>query len=218
MAKTTQSYLRFPLDGILGNTGNVRVLRALWMYGGPLSTTQLATETNMTPQGVRLVLDGLQAYELIEVLGQGRSQLYQRRTEHPWAPQLHALFWTEREKWDDMLTAVRKVLEENDAVVAAWLYGSVARGEDRPRSDVDFAVLLKSAEAEPMVREALEFLAHKLYAKFSVVCVTEAELKAGKVGVNWWGNVLREGLQLKGKQRTPPGLPKLTNKKAPAHD
>jgi len=215
MAKSvSQSHLRFPLDGILGNTGNVRVLRALWTHGGALSATQLANETRMTPQGVRLVLDGLQAYDVIEVLGQGRSQLYQRRTEHPWAGPLHALFWTEREQWDNLLTAVRQTLEQNDAVVAAWLYGSVARGEDRPRSDVDFAVLLKSAAAESEVRDSFELLEHKLYARFSVVCVTQAELKTGKVGPDWWGNVLQEGMQLKGKPRTPPAVPKLRRKVA----
>lgn len=73
MAKTIQSHLRFPLDGILGNTSDVRVLRALWIHGGALSTTQLANETNMTPQGVRLVLDGLQAYDIIEVLARDEA-------------------------------------------------------------------------------------------------------------------------------------------------
>ena len=208
MAQTTlQSHLRFPLDGILGNTGNVRVLRALCAHGGALSTTQLASATRMTPQGVRLVLDGLQAHDIIEVLGQGRSQLYQRRSEHPWAAPLQTLFQTERQQWEDLLTAVRQALEENDAVVAAWLYGSVARGEDRPQSDVDFAVLLKSPAAEPTVRNSFELLEHQLYAKFSVVCITEADLKGGKVGPDWWAKVLREGLQLKGKPRTASDVP-----------
>ena len=190
------------------------MLRALWIHGGALSTTQLANETNMTPQGVRLVLDGLQAYDIIEVLGQGRSQLYQRRTEHPWAGSLNALFWTEREQWDNLLAAVRQTLEEDDTVVAAWLYGSVARGEDLPRSDIDFAVLLKSDASEPRVRDSFELLGHRLYAKFSVVLVTEAELKGGKVGSAWWGNVLREGIQLKGRARTPPDTSKLRRKVA----
>lgn len=213
MAQTTlQSHLRFPLDGILGNTGNVRVLRALWTHGGALSTTQLANETRMTPQGVRLVLDGLQAYDVIEVLGQGRSQLYQRRSEHPWAAPLQALFQTERQQWEDLMAAVRQVLDENDAVVAAWLYGSVARGEDRPQSDVDFAVLLKSAAAEATVRDSFGLLEHQLYAKFSVVCITEADIKAGKVGPGWWGNVLREGMQLKGKPRIAPDTSKSRGK------
>lgn len=212
----SQSHLRFPLDGILGNKGNVRVLRALWIYGGPLSATQLANETRMTPQGVRLVLDGLQAYDVIEVLGQGRSQLYQRRTEHPWAGPLNALFWTEREQWDNLLTQVRQALEENEGVVAAWLYGSVARSEDLPRSDIDFAVLLKSAAAGAKVRDSFALIEHKLYAKFSVVCVTEAELKSGKVGSEWWRNVLREGMQLKGKTRNLADTPKPRKKVAVA--
>jgi predicted nucleotidyltransferase len=216
MAKpTTLSHLRFPLDGILGNTGNVRVLRALCTYGGPLSTTQLANETHMTPQGVRLVLDALQAYSIVEVLGQGRSQLYQRRSEHPWAAPLQAIFGAEKAQWENLLTAVRQLLDNNDAVVAAWLYGSAARGEDRARSDIDFAVLLKSAAAESQVREAFESLENELYAKFSVVCVTEADLKAGKVGAPWWGNVLREGMQLKGEPRDAPGFFSSLRKKKP---
>lgn len=215
MAKpTAQSHLRFPLDGILRSAGNVRVLRALWTYGGPLSTTQLANQTHMTPQGVRLVLDGLQAYGIVEVFGQGRSQLYQRRSEHPWAGPLQALFWTEKDQWENLLKAVRRLLAANDAVVAAWLYGSVARGEDRPLSDVDFAVLLKSAAGESQVREAFESLEKELYAKFSVVCVTKAELQTGKVSPQWWGNVLREGMQLKGEPRDAAAFSSLRKKKA----
>ena len=65
-------------------------------------------------------------------------------------------------------------------------------------------MLLKSTAAEAKVRDSFDLLGHRLDAKFSVMCVTEAELKAGKVGAAWWGNVLREGMQLKGKPRTPP--------------
>lgn len=111
---------------------------------------------------------------------------------------------------------MRQTLEEDEAVVAAWLYGSVARGEDLPRSDIDFALLLKSTAAEVKVRDSFDLLGHRLYAKFSVVCVTEAELKAGKVGAAWWGNVLREGIQLKGKLSTPPDTSRSRRKVAAA--
>ncbi len=44
--------------------------------------------------------------------------------------------------------ALRAALEEFDGtVVAAWLYGSVARGTARPDSDVDVAVLRSRSDA-----------------------------------------------------------------------
>lgn len=46
---------------------------------------------------------------------------------------------------DDLLRALSAVLATEPDLVAAWLYGSRARGEERPGSDVDVAVLLTDA-------------------------------------------------------------------------
>jgi uncharacterized protein len=43
---------------------------------------------------------------------------------------------------DDLPPALPQVFESEPAVVAAWLFGSVASGRATPFSDVDFAVLL----------------------------------------------------------------------------
>jgi predicted nucleotidyltransferase len=39
------------------------------------------------------------------------------------------------------LNPVSKTLQQNDRVSAAWVFGSVATGKDRPDSDIDIAVL-----------------------------------------------------------------------------
>lgn len=39
------------------------------------------------------------------------------------------------------LNPVSKSLQQNDRVSAAWVFGSVATGKDRPDSDIDIAVL-----------------------------------------------------------------------------
>jgi hypothetical protein len=41
------------------------------------------------------------------------------------------------------LTALKHYLEEHDDIVAAYLFGSHARGEADVRSDIDVAVLLR---------------------------------------------------------------------------
>jgi predicted nucleotidyltransferase len=55
------------------------------------------------------------------------------------------------------------VLENEDAVAAAWVFGSVARGQARVDSDVDVAVLLRDRDADPAVkRKELARLAARL--------------------------------------------------------
>lgn len=39
------------------------------------------------------------------------------------------------------LSPVSETLQQNDKVSAAWVFGSVATGKDRPDSDIDIAVL-----------------------------------------------------------------------------
>ena len=44
----------------------------------------------------------------------------------------------------DHIPGLIKVFQSEPAVLAAWLFGSVARGRATPLSDVDFAVLLRA--------------------------------------------------------------------------
>lgn len=39
------------------------------------------------------------------------------------------------------LSPILETLQQNDKVSAAWLFGSVATGKDRPDSDIDIAIL-----------------------------------------------------------------------------
>ena len=56
-ASVPQNDSRHPLTRLLGNGGNIRVLRALAADDLPLSVTQLAERCGLTPQGTRLALE-----------------------------------------------------------------------------------------------------------------------------------------------------------------
>jgi predicted nucleotidyltransferase len=195
-----QSHLRYPLTRLLGNGGNVRVLRALAAYGAPLSASQLALETGLTPQGVRLVLDGLQAQRIVNVLGTARSQLFVLNADHPFATPLRGLFATEQQRWEQLLQALRDALKAERHVRSAWLYGSVARGEDAPHSDIDIALVMarpQPAVAE-RVRAALLPLEQSQQVSFSVAAVSEDELAKLRPGDRWWSELERDAKPLKG--------------------
>ena len=195
----TQSHLRYPLTSILGSAGSVRVLRALVADRSPQSAPHLAGVAGLTPQGVRLVLDTLARQQLVVVHGSGRTQLYALNASHPFSGTLVALFQEEQRRWDALLNSIRDVLaKRGPAVSAAWLYGSVARGEDSPASDLDIAILVRSQSVADQVREDLMPLEDEQQLRISLTALTPKELAALPEDDLWWSDVVRDGRVLKG--------------------
>ena len=144
------------------------------------------------------MLDAMTRQRLVKALGSGRTQLYELNTGHPLAPAMAALFRAEHQRWDGLMGAIRDVLERHGNVAAAWLYGSVARGEDAPDSDVDIALLVRSQAVADEVREALMPLEDAQQIRISLTALTPRELAALPEDDAWWANVAREGRVLKG--------------------
>jgi predicted nucleotidyltransferase len=195
----TQSHLRYPLTGLLGSAGNVRVLRALTADRSPQSAPQLAAVAGLTPQGARLVLDVLVRRRLVTAHGSGRAQLYELNASHPLASSLASLFQEEQRRWDGLLASIRAVLQRHaTAVSAAWLYGSVARGEDSPASDLDMALVVRSQAVADRIREDLMPLEDEQQVRISLTALTPKELAALAEDDPWWSDVVRDGRVLKG--------------------
>lgn len=196
-ASQTQSFLRFPLTALLGSVGNVRMLRVL--DSAPQSAPELARQAGLSPPGARLVLDGLMRFQLVTAHGAGRSKLYALNGEHPFASALQSLFQQERQRWDQLLEAIRQVLvRQGSAVRAAWLYGSVARAEDGADSDLDLAFLVSSPRVADQLREDLMPLEDSQHLRISVTALTPAELGALPDDDRWWREVVRDARVLKG--------------------
>lgn len=194
-----QSHARFPLTGILGSAGNVRALRTLASGGAPLSAPQIARTSGLTPRGVRLVLAGLVEQQIVVTHGAGRAVLHALNDAHPLAAALVALFREEQQRWERLLDAVRARLSRHGAAVrAAWLYGSVARGEDTSRSDIDIALLVASPEVADRLREELMPVEDEHGVHFSLAALTPQDLQALADDDPWWSELVRDARVLKG--------------------
>ena len=203
-----QSHLRHSLTDLLGTGGNVRVLRALVSYGGPLSVAQLSRETGLSAPGVRAVLDGLVDRQVAVALGAGRAQLFELHERHPLAGALRELFEHERTRWEGVLAALRTAMESEKEVEAAWYYGSVARGEDGPGSDFDVAVAVRAEnvveDVVTRLREALRPAEEELLVSFSLVGLSRDDVLRLSVGDPWWNDLVRDARMLAGMR--PEGL------------
>jgi len=169
------------------------------MDRSPQSVAQLAARTGLTPQGVRLVLDPIVRQGLVAAHGSGRAKLYAPDLSHPLTSPLSSLFQEEQRQWDGLLESIRAVLERRGKlVIAAWLYGSVARGDDSPASDLDIALVVRSGAVADRVREDLQPLEDVYQVRISLTFLTPMDLLALPEDDPWWSDVVRDGRVLKG--------------------
>lgn len=195
-----QSHLRYPLTRLIGNSGNVRVLRALVAYGAPLSTVQVARDAGLTRQGAALVLSNLVSQGVVTVFGPVRSQLFSITPAHPFTTALQALFEQERRHWDDLQQALGDAFQAHPEVRSAWLYGSVARGEDAPHSDIDIAMVVAGpgTDIATKVREDLQIAEDRMLVHLSVVALTPPEIARLAPEDAWWAAMARDAKVIKG--------------------
>ena len=96
--------------------------------------------------------------------GRGHSRLFRFNDRHDLAPTLAALFQAESERFAAILDAVRHGVSERP-VFSLFVYGSAARGNDGPGSDLDIGLVAGADELAEVVeglREALRDPAERL--------------------------------------------------------
>lgn len=191
------------LDEILGTSTKVRLLRELSRSGAAVSGRHAARLAGLSAKAIQS-LD-----ELAEVGIVGRrvatgQNLYSFRQEHYLAEPIVALFAAEERKLSSVLALLRSGLEDGGAIVSAAIYGSVARGESGPGSDLDVLILLEDrwtrAAVLDRVLDAGEVIAARFGWRLSPF-VTErnvwyAQLAAGDAFAS---NVLREAVVFLGE-------------------
>ncbi len=154
MARAThQSALRYPLTFILGTDVGLRLSRELARHGGQLSAPDLARRTGLSPASVSRGLGALVRTGTIEAAGTGRSLLYRLHRRHPLAAPMAALFEAEDRRFQSLLDSVRAAATAaGPGLLALWLFGSAARGEDRLGSDFDLALVAEPDSASASSR------------------------------------------------------------------
>jgi len=197
-----QSTLRYPLTEILGSVACVRTLRELMRHGGELSASTLVLRTGLAKRSVQTALGALEAMEVIDALGFTRGRLFRVRRAHPLAAALDQLFDAEEQRFNAVLEAMRKAAEHCSGLLAVWVYGSVARGEDRAGSDLDIAVVAEPAaisEVQETMRDRLNDAGSRLAFAPSVVAIdTQDVLRLAATNDPWWKGINRDALTIVG--------------------
>jgi predicted nucleotidyltransferase len=114
--------------------------------------TELARQLGVTPSSLQRELEALVRSGILLRRQDGRRIYYKANLESPVFPEMKGLI----EKTVGIVSALKAELERfDDRIEFALLYGSVARGEEKSRSDVDLMIVgsLKQIDLLPALRK-----------------------------------------------------------------
>ncbi len=201
-----ESYLRYPTSTLLATPGSVRVLRTLLDANAPLPVSRMAELTRLSAQTVRNTLAALRSGGIVEELGEGRGRLYRPDVSHPLYLPLGSLFRAEAERFETVVDSLTTAISNlTPAPLGAWIYGSVARGEDVPDGDLEVALVTADEDvstAVSRIREMVGPMEDVQRVWISVVGLSPADVRRFKNRDRWWKNATEPHLPLFGKSPT----------------
>ena len=216
-----QSVQRYPLTVILGTDAGVRLTRELALHGSQLAAPDLVRRTGLAKASVARGLATLEGSGAVQAVGTGRSVLYSLRPEHPLTAALVAVFEAEEGRFQAMLASAKDAARlVGPGLVALWLFGSVARGEDREDSDLDLALVFDDAphrrddnaehcRGQPgklpgladAFRDAMAAFAERAGVSPSVVALgADDVVRLSAERDPWWLQVVRDAIALVGER------------------
>jgi predicted nucleotidyltransferase len=131
-----------PLDDLFATGSHVRVLRALAALppAAAVSGRELARRAGVSQPTARDVLASLERQGVLCVARALKRDSHRLNADHILVPIVRGLFDQERSIAADVEASITGVVQNLADVRAAYLFGSAARGDMRPDSDVDVAV------------------------------------------------------------------------------
>lgn len=157
-------FLTTPLDQALNSTSKIRLLRLLIEQDRTVSAREAARLTGMSRTAILVAIEDLNELGLIQREESGRQFLCRANREHKLIRFALVPLFQAEVMWPEMVvTAIREVLVPRadkkaktlGKPIAAWIFGSVARGRDKPESDFDLFVLTNTDDEAELVLERI---------------------------------------------------------------
>jgi len=150
------------LASAAGSSVKAGVLTALASFPSKKWTgNAMAKETGYSQPAVWRALHELKAQGLSSCERSGKAEVWQFNSMHVFAPELKRLSRPRHALADSVLSLIRKEVGLSQLDYAV-LFGSIARGEETPESDIDLLVAYRRDSGEGQVRKGINQVAARV--------------------------------------------------------
>ncbi len=158
------------LEGLLGSRSRARLLTIFVTHPGEEYYAQrLIDMAGLAEGSVRYELRQLEHLGLLVTRRQGRERFYRINERHPLFAELKQMVY----KTAGLGEAIRDAIKGAPGVEAAFIYGSVAKGDERATSDLDLSIVGTPDRAR--LAAALEEAERRLGREINLVTMTMEE-------------------------------------------
>ena len=194
-----------PLDELLQSRSHIRVLRALIGLPDEIDSSirEISRRAGVTHPTASSVLESLRQQGLVRVRRTLLSDEYRFNGQHAFADAIRSLFELEAHAQDDLMDVLRDALfAEAPWLTEASLFGSFARGEMRPDSDIDLALISPARRAVKLatVVDSISEMTVQRYGNPVHAVIGRDSIKAmaqpGVKGYRLWRTIAKEGVPL----------------------
>lgn len=187
----------------LASKPKLRLLRYLAQHPEPVTGRQLAFAARVQPKRAREALATLVGLGLVQERKAGRASLYTLNRAHYAVRTILVPGFKRETGWLDDLGR-RLILFAGGQVRSVVLYGSWARGEGRPTSDVDLLVIVHKGTRKDALERRLEGVRTMALTRFGVpvsllVLTTDEVAEHVRTRSRFIRDVLEQGRILAGR-------------------
>lgn len=141
------------LDKILSQKSKVKALRHLIIYKNGISIRELSRAIKLTPPNTSVILHELEIENLLISGEFGKAKVFSVNKDHYLYSLMQKLFREEYNVKNVLAKKLKNLIKF--PFESLILFGSVARGSDHPKSDIDIAVIIKDKDNSAMVEEKI---------------------------------------------------------------
>lgn len=169
-----------PLDDFFGSKLKVRILRLLFLTRGLYTGREMAKLAGYSPTHTIAALKELERIGMVNRRHAGNADLYSLNEQSALVPGVLAPVFTWEQNVFDQLAQLYLEALGND-LLSIEIFGSVARGEEDERSDVDLIIVIRDSadkgKAEERAAQASVEATSIFGNQFSPITVTKKELE-----------------------------------------
>lgn len=189
------------LDEIFRTWSSVAVLRALIDTNTGFSGNEVARASGMQPRSAFKALTPLEELGIVNRQIGGRDHIFTLNREHYLVQEIILkIYSTENKFLDVIINDLALILKKR--VYSALIFGSVARREEKPLSDLDIFCIVNNQLDFLFIDDLLNKNSFMLYKKYGIRLAPVIFLKdkfIRKKNTKLIKNILKEGIHITGK-------------------